>query len=126
MARKSSQVELKVIHTSTAPDRPETPRPLGKHGLRLWRAVTEVYSFDDPGSSETLLLCCQALDRAESCREQIDREGQMIASGNVKRSHPLLRDELANRALLGRLLFRLGLDLEPVRQTRGRPPSYRI
>ena len=36
------------------------------------------------------------------------------------RSHPLLRDELNNRALTARLIGRLGLDLEPVRSP-GRP-----
>jgi hypothetical protein len=34
------------------------------------------------------------------------------------RSHPLLRDELQNRALAARLLGKLGLDLEPVASQR--------
>ena len=64
MTRKSSN--LKVVKPSE--DHPETPRPLGPHGLRLWRSITEAYTFDDPGSSELLLLCCEALDRAEAAR----------------------------------------------------------
>jgi hypothetical protein len=41
------------------------------------------------------------------------------------RSHPLLRDELQNRALTARLLGKLGLDLEPVHSERVPHPRGR-
>jgi hypothetical protein len=49
-------------------------------------------------------------------------QGEMITSRGLVRSHPLLRDELANRAFAVRAIQRLGLDLEPVKAI-GRPPG---
>jgi hypothetical protein len=70
-----------------------------------------------------LCLACQALDRAESLSEAIAAEGQTIwtRTGGV-RAHPALRDELANRALVARLLSKLGINVEPVKPP-GRPAS---
>jgi len=86
---------------------PKPPRTLGPHGLRLWNAVHGAYAIDDVGGLELLCLACQALDRAERCREAIDRDGEMVAAPNGGlKSNPLLRDELANRAFIARTLDR--------------------
>jgi phage terminase small subunit len=124
VARKPP-ANLVVIPKSPEPDYPEPPRHLGEHGMALWKRVVETYAFDDPGSTETLFQACAAVDRAERCREQIDRDGEMIKAKTGMRSNPLLRDELANRAFAVRALARLGMDLEPVRAP-GRPggPAY--
>lgn len=120
MPRKAA-TNLKVIPATPAGNRPETPRPLGQHGLALWRSVTTTYEFDDPGSIELLCLACQALDRAEECAARIKQDGPLLAFGKMVRRHPLLRDELQFRALCARLVGKLGLDLEPVRSGPGRP-----
>jgi len=79
------------------------------------------YNIRDSGGVELLTLACQALDRAESLRERIDVDGEVIhVRGNLK-EHPGLKGELANRALVGRLLVKLGLDVEPLRPAPGRP-----
>src|SRR5262245_21835434 len=97
------------------------PRPLGKHGMALWRRVTDEYAIDDSGGVELLALACQALDRAESCREQIDEAGEVImVNGVPARAHPLLQSELANRAFASKCLERLGLAAEPAKAV-GRP-----
>ena len=102
---------------------PKPPRTLGPHGLRLWNAVHGAYAIDDVGGLELLCLACQALDRAERCREAIDRDGEMVAAPNGGlKSNPLLRDELANRAFIARTLDRLGINSESVKPV-GRPPS---
>jgi hypothetical protein len=64
------------------------------------------------------------LDRAEALREAIDRDGELLhmRTGNVK-EHPALRHELAARAFVAKMLLRLGLDVEPLRPTPGRPPK---
>jgi hypothetical protein len=67
-----------------------------------------------------LTLACQSLDRAESCRAEIDRDGEIIRSKTGTKEHPLLKHELAARAFVARTLHRLGLDVEPVRPI-GRP-----
>ena len=45
----------------------------------------------------------------------------MISTKHGLKDHPLLRHETAARGLVGRLLTRLGLDVEPLRPTAGRP-----
>jgi hypothetical protein len=88
--------------------------------MALRRAVTTNYAFDDPGSVEILYQAAAAADRAEKCRAIIDEEGEIVRTRNGPRSHPLLRDELANRAFATRAIGKLGLDLEPIRLP-GRP-----
>jgi hypothetical protein len=121
MATKPAKSPGRVVKL-TKPKLPEPPRPLGDVGLALWREVTRNYMFADPASIECLFQACSATDRAERCRVIIDQDGEMIAAKEGVRSHPLLRDELANRAFAVRALSQLGLDLEPVKAM-GRPPG---
>jgi hypothetical protein len=101
---------------------PKVPPELGEHGRRLWAAVHEQYDISDAGGIEMLRQACAAADRAERCREIIDEQGELLTARGQVRSHPLLRDELANRAFVTRAIGRLGLDLEPVKPI-GRPPG---
>jgi hypothetical protein len=113
--------KLKLIET-TKPG--GAPRPLGKHGLALWRSITVEYDISDAAGIELLCLACQALDRAEGCRALIDEHGSAIINQDtgVIRQNPLLRDELANRAFVAKSLERLGLNTEPTKAN-GRPPG---
>ena len=115
---------LKLVST-TPPDRVASPRDLGEHGLSLWRSVTSEYQLEDAGGVAMLALACQALDRAEACRAQIDEDGEMLRTKTGMRENPLLKSELANRAFVVRTLAKLGLDVEPVRPSAGRPPGLR-
>jgi hypothetical protein len=97
-------------------------RELGKVGMRLWRDVLDTVSLDDTASREVLLLACEALDRADSLKRQIEKDGQVIRSENrPPRDHPALKHELANRCLVARLLDKLGLLSAPLRAGPGRP-----
>lgn len=98
------------------------PRPLGEHGLALWTAIQSEYAVEDAGGMELLAQACAALDRAESCRAEIDRDGPVIDGKAGLRDHPLLKHELANRAFITRAIARLGLDVEAVKPM-GRPPG---
>jgi hypothetical protein len=80
------------------------------------------YEFSDRASYETLYQACSAADRAERCRAAIDADGEVLKTRGSVRDHPLIKHELALRAFVCRALQRLGLDLEPVRPGRGRPP----
>jgi hypothetical protein len=103
------------------------PRPLGEPGLNLWTRITGGYDISDAGGRELLLLACEATDRAVALRAIIDAEGMIVRTRTGLKDHPLLRHELANRALVSKLLVRLGLDMEasptPPHTTPGRPPS---
>jgi len=70
-----------------------------------------------------LALACAALDRVESIREQIERDGEMIRTKNGMRDHPLLRHEAVARSFVVKTLRALGLDVEPLRPGPGRPPG---
>ena len=101
---------------------PPPPRTLGPPGLALWNRVQAEYRILDCGGIELLCLACQALDRAESLSAAIAADGEAVRTRTGIRAHPALRDELANRALVARLLGKLGIASEPIKPP-GRPGS---
>jgi len=66
---------------------PAPSRPLGEHGMGLWRAVMLEYGIADIGGRELLCLACQALDRAESLSAAIAEDGQTIRTRTGVRAH---------------------------------------
>ena len=100
---------------------PASPRPLGAHGQRLWDSIQLEFDIVDTASCELLCLACQALDRAESLRETIDRDGDVLQTESGPRPHPALKDELNNRVYVRQTLRALGLVYEPTRAGPGRP-----
>ena len=105
------------------PDDNGMPHDLGPDGARLWQRVQSEFDVQDIGGLTLLEQAARALDRAERCRRVIDDQGEAIKfKGGGVREHPLLRAELQNRALVARLISKLGIDLEPVKAI-GRPPK---
>jgi hypothetical protein len=80
------------------------------------------YQIDDEGGRELLTLACEALDRAESLRQQIDQEGEIIQTRMGRKDNPLLKHEISCRSFVVKTLVRLGLNVEPMRCP-GRPGS---
>ena len=107
---------------SDPPASPTPPRPLGKHGLALWRSIHSEYQLEDGGSLEMLAQACASVDRAEGCAAAIARDGVVIVAKGCMREHPLLKCELSNRAFATRTLARLGLVYEAIKPV-GRPPG---
>src|SRR5262245_28283169 len=64
-------------------DAPLPPRRLGVHGMALWANIQKDYGIIDSGGCEYLCLACQALDRAEACRAQIEVDGQTIEVNGI-------------------------------------------
>jgi hypothetical protein len=120
VARKPS-TKLALIGSAPGRTGPAPPVGLGSMGTSLWVDIVAAYEFSDRASYETLGQACMAADRAESCRKQIEEDGEVIRSRGSVRDHPLIKHELAARAFVVRTLARLGLDLEPVRPGPGRP-----
>jgi hypothetical protein len=111
--------KLRLIDSAGSP-----PLPLQQHGMALWNRITEDYDISDAAGIELLCLACQALDRAEECREVIDENGtaSIVQPSGMIRENPLCKVELANRAFVSKTLERLGVNQEPAKAN-GRPPG---
>ena len=77
--------------TRPEPKVSKPPRTLGQAGANLWARISEEYDLSDAGGRELLCLICEALDRVQSLRQQIDKEGEYVsdAKGN-RRDNALL------------------------------------
>lgn len=78
------------------------------------------HDVDGAGNLETLKQIAKAIDRAEECAAAIAKDGAVIQAKTGPRDHPLLRHELAARALACRLLQRIGAVTAPKNRV-GRP-----
>jgi len=126
----TKKTPLKIVKTDVPSKKGGTPsfsaqppRQLGKQGLTFWNAVMHEYSIEDIGGVEVLAQICAALDRAEQCAEQVDRDGPTVETKSGLREHPALKGELANRAFVTRNLQRLGLNIETLKPV-GRPSGW--
>jgi len=124
MAEKTRKSPLEVVAPPAFFDAAPA-RNLGQPGRSLWNRITRAYAIDDEGGRELLLLACEAIDRAESLRRQIERDGEVIRTRTGMKDHPALKHELANRAFAAKMLRALGLDVEP-KQGIGRPGGGRL
>ena len=121
MERKSQ--ELATSDAESAPTLADPPATLRKAGTALWCSIMGEYGITDSGGRAILEQACASADRAAECAAIIAEQGAVISTKHGLKDHPLLRHETAARGLVGRLLARLGLDVEPVRPTAGRPTS---
>lgn len=99
------------------------PATLGAAGCKLWQDLHRDFVLEDSGAHEMLLRICEAADSLASYDEEIERDGPTIRCKSGIREHPLLKHQLATRSFIVRSLHRLGLDIEPTRNTVGRPPG---
>jgi hypothetical protein len=90
------------------------PRKLGAHGMALWNKVNADYRIDDAGGIELLAQACAGLDRAEA----------VIYTKSGPKAHPAIREETALRSFVCRTLQRLGLNIEVLKPTPGRPAGW--
>jgi phage terminase small subunit len=118
---KKPEPPLKLV-TATDTTWAEPPRNLDNRGRSLWDRIMREYDIRDAGGLELLLLACEGIDRIWVLRQEIERDGAVIRlrNGAVK-EHPALKAEIAAMSFVTRTLARLGLDVEPVRPSRGRP-----
>jgi hypothetical protein len=99
------------------------PRSLASHGQRLWTLVQSEYAICDVGGREILCQACELVERAERLRAEIDRDGEIIRTKSGPRVHPGINQETHLRVAIGKMLERLGLNLEPVKPHGGQPRS---
>jgi hypothetical protein len=121
---KKPDVPLFLVGSNVEQIGIEPPCELGEHGRRLWDAVMTEHPFRDVAGLEMLAAICQAHNRAERERIQIDQEGELVQSRQGMKEHPLLKSELANRSFVVKTLQRLGLNYEPVRTLKPKIGGY--
>src|SRR5262249_50119418 len=117
---------LKLIDAtakSTAANPFAPPPTLGKAGVSTWKSVMAQYMVEDAGGVTLLAQLCETLDNIASYDAIIDAEGVMIRTKTGTKAHPLLKERLSARAFVARTIQRLGLNIEVVRPTSGRPPG---
>jgi len=108
----------KIAVLSTTPNPPSS---LGEPGAKLWRAIMKQYVIRDAGGLAILEQACISRDRSTSFAAIIKRDGAMVRGTAAMREHPLIKHEREERALESRLLQKLGLNVEAVRSSVGRP-----
>jgi P27 family predicted phage terminase small subunit len=98
------------------------PNHLSAPAKRLWADIFTEYAIDDAAGMAILQAALESFDRAQAARKAIKKDGMTITGrdGQVK-SHPLLTVERDNRAAFLAGLKALNLDLEPLRDSPGRP-----
>jgi hypothetical protein len=118
MNEKPPKPRFTVVEPALSPIPP--PRKLGEAGTNLWHAIQSEFVIADAGGTELLMQCCLAADRVEALSARIDQDGESVSTRSGLRSHPCLRDEIANRAFIVRTLQKLGITDEPIKPI-GRP-----
>ena len=101
---------------------PAPPRPLGEHGQGLWDRVQREFFIQDAAGQEILCQAYAALDMAELLAATVAHEGPMVVTAHTRKTHPAVREQIAARALVCRLLEKLGVNTEAARPGPGRPP----
>jgi len=121
MPRTPAQSALSIISPETTGGSP--PRDLGRHGRKLWDEVQAAYGISDRGGVELLAQACGTLDLVEALGEAIARDGAIVYGRAGPKAHPAVKDQIAARALLVRVLEKLGVTTENIKPGPGRPPS---
>jgi hypothetical protein len=102
----------------------EPPAELGSFGRSLWDQILSEYDVRDAAGLHLLYEACSCWDRSEALAERIRAEGPVIQGPSGPRSHPGCRDELGFRAATVKFLKELGVTLEGLRSSPGRPPQH--
>jgi phage terminase small subunit len=102
---------------------PKPPARLSPSAQKWWRTTVERYELQEH-HLRLLQLACEAWDRAQAAREQLDPEGLTVSgSKGFVRPHPCIVIERDSRLAVARLLGELDLDAEPPVQERLGPPA---
>jgi hypothetical protein len=119
--KQSEKPPLTLVTSEMAGSAP--PRNLGKHGRSLWDRITSENDVSDAAGIELLAQACAAADLAEQLQAEVDRDGPITRARGVVKAHPAIKEVIACRSFVCRVLTKLGLNFEPLRSTSGRPGS---
>ena len=101
---------------------PEPPDHLRPQTADWWRSVLTDYDLEDH-HVRLLHLACESWDRFQQAREEIDRDGLTIKTGDGgMKAHPAVAIERDARLAFARLVRELDLDAGAPAE-RSRPPA---
>jgi len=106
-----------------APDSlPQAPSHLSPSARQWWEIVVRDYILAEH-HLRLLQLACEAWDRAQEARAQLEDEGLTVSGAQGIRPHPCVAIERDARLAVARLVRELDLDVEPPVPDRVGPPA---
>jgi P27 family predicted phage terminase small subunit len=107
----------------TADQVPQPPSHLSPSARQWWQTTVETYVLHEH-HLRILQLACEAWDRAQTARAQLEAEGLTVRGAEVGiRPHPCVAIERDSRLAVARLVRELDLDVEPPVPERIGPPA---
>jgi phage terminase small subunit len=102
------------------------PGHLTPEAKKIFKNLCDEYEISDEAGLKILRVSCEAFDRAQAARTAIDTAGMLLIDKfGQQKVNPLLACERDSRSAFLAGLKALNLDLEPLRDKPGRPPSHR-
>jgi P27 family predicted phage terminase small subunit len=91
---------------------PAPPTHLSLSARKWWQTTLERYVLEEH-HLRLLQLCCEAWDRSQTAREQLEREGLTMSGRQGTKPHPCIAIERDARLAVARLVRELDLDTGP-------------
>lgn len=102
----------------------KAPKNLSREAKNLWRKIQDEYAISDEAGLLILATGLEAFDRMRQAQDILKTEGMTTLDRfQQPRPHPAATIERDSRAAMLAALKQLNLDLEPLRDGRGRPPG---
>jgi phage terminase small subunit len=102
----ASDMEIEVYRPPPPPDH------LSRSTQQWWQITLERYVLEEH-HLRLLQLACEAWDRGQRAREQLEQEGLTVSGRQGVRPHPCIAIERDARLAVARLVRELDLDTEP-------------
>jgi phage terminase small subunit len=99
---------------------PPPPAHLSPSARYWWQTTVDRYVLEEH-HVRLLQLCCEAWDRSQKARAQIDAEGLTVAGREGVKPHPCIAIERDARLAVARLVRELDLDVGPPVSERAGP-----
>ena len=104
----------------------KAPEHLSADAQSWWQRIITEFELGDDAGLLLLQAAMESHDRAQNCRAHIERDGELVQDRfGQSKPHPLLAAERDARAQMLNALRQLNLDIEPLRDGPGRPPTAR-
>jgi P27 family predicted phage terminase small subunit len=100
---------------------PQPPSHLSPSAQQWWTSTVEAYILQEH-HLRLLQLACEAWDRAQAAREELEKDGLTVSTTQGVRAHPCVAVERDARLAVARLVRELDLDTEPPASDRSALP----